>query len=187
MIDFIKNNKKTIILIVLLVFTTAIATYFFMKPKAVPVNPAPITTDAVINQKTAVEVVPKTSKDDNDLEITQRYKANVNGTTVEVPVVSKGVTMDGTKAVVNQEIDMSKVINSALTIEREKVKQEYKKNWELSIGVGSHEGDTYIPIELQRNYAKDKALSIEIHLDAEDLAKMKPVVDGWEVKHTWKF
>lgn len=74
-----------------------------------------------------------------------------------------------------------------MTLEREKVKQEFKKNWEISSGVGSHEGDVYIPIELQRNYAKDKAVSVELHLDAEDLLKAHPRVNGWEVKHTWKF
>lgn len=185
--NFIKENKKTIILMVLVVIATAIGMYFYMKPKDVPKNPENVVSDVVINKKTSLEVVPKTSATDNDLEITQRYKANINGATVEVPVVSKGVTMNGTKAVVTQEVDMTKVVNAALTIEREKVKQEFKKNWEISTGVGSHEGDVYIPVELQRNYAKDKAVSVELHLDAEELLKARPRVDGWEVKHTWKF
>lgn len=56
-----------------------------------------------------------------------------------------------------------------------------ERNWGISTGYGVHQGDSYIPIELQRNYAKNKAVSAEIHL--------KPLtteVTGYEVKHTWK-
>lgn len=187
--DYIKTHKKEMLCGVLLVLATATLTWYLTRPNVLTLpNVIPETVkDAKVEQKTSLQVVPKTSKNDNDLEVTQHYKANINGTTVEVPVVPKEITQDGTKAVVTQEVDMTKVINSALTIEREKVKQEYKKNWEVSTGIGSHEGDVYVPIELQRNYAPDKAISAEIHLDANDLVKGKVKVDGWEVKHTWKF
>lgn len=187
-IAYIKTHKKEILCVVLLVIATATLTWYLTKPKATIPNVIPETVkDAKVEQKTSLQVVPKTSKNDNDLEVTQHYKANINGATVEVPVVSKEIAKDGTKAVVTQEVDMTKVINSALTIEREKVKQEYKKNWEIGTGIGSHNGDVYIPIEAQRNYATDKAISAEIHLDADELLKGHPKVEGWEVKHKWKF
>ena len=187
--DYIKTHKKEILCVVLLVLATATLTWYLMRPKAPTLpNVIPETVkDAKVEQKTSLQVVPKTSRNDNDLEVTQHYKANINGATVEVPVVSKEIAKDGTKAVVTQEVDMTKVINSALTIEREKVKQEYKKNWEIGTGIGSHNGDVYVPIEAQRNYAPDKAISAEIHLDADELLKGHPKVDGWEVKHKWKF
>lgn len=187
--DYLKTHKKEILCVVLLVLATASLTWYLMRPK-VPTLPNVIpetVKDAKVEQKTSLQVVPKSSATDNDLEITQRYKANINGATVEVPVVSKEIAKDGTKAVVTQEVDMTKVINSALTIEREKVKQEYKKNWEIGTGICSHNGDVYIPIEAQRNYATDKAISAEIHLDADELLKGHPKVEGWEVKHKWKF
>ena len=61
------------------------------------------------------------------------------------------------------------------------------KSWELSAGVGSHRGDVYLPVGLQRNYASHKALAAEVHLVPEDLAQAKIKASGWEVKHVWRF
>jgi hypothetical protein len=55
-------------------------------------------------------------------------------------------------------------------------------NWEWSTGYGWHNGDAYIPIGLQRNYSKDKAVEVEIHLEP---GKPKNIT-GWEVKHVIK-
>lgn len=182
-INYLKTNKITVLLMVLLFIATMLLTYFVVKPKGTPKATVPnVVTDATVNQKTTVDVVPKTSKYDNDLEVSQRYKATINGATVEVPVKTVESPY-GSKTVVTQEVDMTKVINSALAIERERVKEEYKKNWEIGVGIGSHNGDTYIPVELQRNYATDKAISVEVHLDYPDVTK----VEGYEVMHKWKF
>jgi len=56
------------------------------------------------------------------------------------------------------------------------------RNWEWSIGYGQQNGERYIPIGLQRNYSKDKAVVVEVHLDT---GKIKNVT-GWEVKQVWK-
>jgi len=56
------------------------------------------------------------------------------------------------------------------------------RNWEWSVGYGVQDGNKYIPIGLQRNYSKDKAVEVEIHLDADNPKK----VTGWEVKQVWK-
>ncbi len=61
------------------------------------------------------------------------------------------------------------------------------KAWELSAGVGSHRGDAYIPVGVQRNYAPNKAVAAEVHLVPEDLVKGKIKTSGWEVKHVWRF
>lgn len=37
------------------------------------------------------------------------------------------------------------------------------KNWEMSAGYGRHGGDTYVPIELRRNYDKVHSVSYEQH------------------------
>lgn len=44
------------------------------------------------------------------------------------------------------------------------------KAWEISAGVGSHRGDAYIPLGVQRSYAPHKAVAAEVHLVLEDLA-----------------
>ena len=49
------------------------------------------------------------------------------------------------------------------------------RNWEWSAGYGQHGGDRYIPIELQRNFSKDHAASVEYHVGGKG---------GWEAKYT---
>jgi hypothetical protein len=52
------------------------------------------------------------------------------------------------------------------------------RNWEWSAGYGQHGGDRYIPVELQRNFGKDAAVSYEHHFGGNS--------SGWEVKYTRK-
>ncbi|MBP2628439.1 MAG: hypothetical protein H6Q68_3150 [Firmicutes bacterium] len=52
------------------------------------------------------------------------------------------------------------------------------RNWEWSIGYGQHGGDRYIPVELQRNFSKDAAVSAEYHFGGRE--------KGFEVKYTRK-
>jgi len=55
-------------------------------------------------------------------------------------------------------------------------------DWEVGVGYGNHEGDSYIPIEIQRNYSKHKAVAVEVHMDMS-LKEAK----GYELKHIWRF
>ncbi len=75
--------------------------------------------------------------------------------------------------------------------DKQKVNEEYGvgvyknnnyRNWEWSVGYGQQSGEGYIPIGLQRNYSKDKAVVVEVHLDT---GRIKSVT-GWEVKQVWK-
>jgi len=50
--------------------------------------------------------------------------------------------------------------------------------WEWGIGFGKHGGDRYIPVELQQNFSKDAAVSVEYHYGGHD--------PGWEVKYKLK-
>lgn len=52
------------------------------------------------------------------------------------------------------------------------------RNWEWSVGYGQHGGDRYMPVELQRNFSKDAALSYEYHVKGKE--------KGWEVKYIRK-
>ncbi|GMB01089.1 hypothetical protein [Pelosinus sp. IPA-1] len=52
------------------------------------------------------------------------------------------------------------------------------RNWEWSTGYGQHGSDRYIPIELQRNFSKDAAVSVEYHVGGRE--------KGYEVKYTRK-
>lgn len=50
------------------------------------------------------------------------------------------------------------------------------RNWEWSAGIGRHGDDTYVPIELRRNYDKVHSFSYEQHLGGDKA--------GWEAKWT---
>lgn len=52
------------------------------------------------------------------------------------------------------------------------------RNWEWSMGFGTHGGDQYIPLEIQRNFDKNQAVSYEHHFAGKE--------KGWEVKYTLK-
>lgn len=53
------------------------------------------------------------------------------------------------------------------------------RNWELGVGMGVHDGKTYIPVSLQRNYSKSHSVAAELHYDLKDNK-----VNGGEVQ--WK-
>lgn len=53
------------------------------------------------------------------------------------------------------------------------------RNWELGVGMGVHDGKTYIPVSLQRNYSKNHSVAVELHYDLKDNK-----VNGGEVQ--WK-
>ena len=55
----------------------------------------------------------------------------------------------------------------------------YRK-WEWGAGFGVHDGDTYIPISIQRNYSKDKAVEVEAHVD------LNGGVSGGEIQYKVK-
>ena len=53
------------------------------------------------------------------------------------------------------------------------------RNWELGVGMGVHDGKTYIPVSLQRNYSKSHSVAVELHYYLKDNK-----VNGGEVQ--WK-
>ncbi len=48
------------------------------------------------------------------------------------------------------------------------------RNWEWGVGVGVQDGKRYVPIEIQRNYSRDRAVSAEYHVGGGG---------GYEVKY----
>ena len=86
-----------------------------------------------------------------------------------------------------EKTDRTAVVKNDNEYKVDVLKINLDKAWELSAGVGSHRGDAYIPVGVQRNYAPHKAVSAEVHLVPEDLAKGKIKTSGWEVKHVWRF
>ena len=86
-----------------------------------------------------------------------------------------------------EKTDRTVVVKNDTAYKVDVLKINLDKPWELSAGVGSHRGDVYLPVGLQRNYSPHKAVAAELHLVPEDLAKGKIKASGWEVKHVWRF
>ena len=86
-----------------------------------------------------------------------------------------------------EKTDRTAVVKNDTTYKVDVLKINLDKAWELSAGVGSHSGDAYIPVGVQRNYATNKAVAAEVHLVPEELARGKIKTSGWEVKHVWRY
>ena len=86
-----------------------------------------------------------------------------------------------------EKTDRTAVVKNDRDYKVDVLKINLDKAWELSAGLGSHRGDAYIPLGVQRNYAPNKALAAEVHLVPGDLAKGKIKTSGWEVKHVWRY
>lgn len=173
-------SKRTALEVAAVIVITLIAVYFYTSHKAptAPQEPQWLPL-APITSKTSLGASYKATEADADVKVAQTYKAEVNGQTVVAPI--KGVDNGkGTQGVITQEIDLKPITQ----MQRELDKKEFQKNWEGAVGLGVHKGDFYIPVEVQRNYAKDKALALEVHVKVEDKA---PKVTGGELKHKWLF
>ncbi len=86
-----------------------------------------------------------------------------------------------------EKTDRTAVVKNDTEYKVDVLKINLDKAWEVSAGVGSHCGDAYIPLGVQRNYAPNKAVAAEVHLVPENLAKGKIKTSGWEVRHVWRF
>ena len=86
-----------------------------------------------------------------------------------------------------EKTDRTAVVKNDSEYKVDVLKINLDKAWEVSAGVGSHRGDAYMPLGVQRNYAPHKAVAAEVHLVPEDLVRGKIKASGWEVKHVWRY
>ena len=107
-------------------------------------------------EKAAIEVADKIEKNDSTMP-----PAALSKTDETLVVPQEVVQKDGSK---EWQVGVYKVNNY--------------RNWEWSAGVGIHGGDKYIPVELQRNFDKNQAVSYEHHFAGKE--------SGWELKYTVK-
>ncbi len=129
-----------------------------------------------VHEISRVTLKEKQKESDPDLVVDNRYIAEINGQTFEIPK-SPSVTHKDSKGLqtkVTSDINMTPVVKKMADL-------EYKRNWEVSTGLGrSHDGHFYVPIGLQRNYNYDRAIEISIGLS-------KDHVENFQVVHKWKF
>ena len=86
-----------------------------------------------------------------------------------------------------EKTDRTAVVKNDSEYKVDVLKINLDKAWEVSAGVGSHRGDAYMPLGVQRNYAPHKAVAAEVHLVPEELVRGKIKASGWEVKHVCRY
>lgn len=131
----------------------------------------------VLHETNHVEIKEKQRNTDADLVVDNRYIAEVNGQTFEIPKESQKVSKEtpkGLQTKVTSDINITPIVRKMADL-------EYKRNWEVSTGIGrSHDGHFYVPIGIQRNYNYDKAIEVSVGLN-------KDHVENIQVLHKWKF
>ncbi|MBP2650015.1 MAG: hypothetical protein H6Q74_840 [Firmicutes bacterium] len=156
------------------------------------ITPLPLTTQTAENTQTAV--VPITQPGDlvQFREQQSKIVAIVNDKEYEVPNTTGSTQVElGTSGQLEIEhqttsqIDMTPIVNQLLA---EQLNEEHAK-WAkeikhhgIGVGVGYHD-EWYIPIEYQTDYAKNRAISFEIH---KDIGLNYKIIGG-EIKHIWRF
>lgn len=137
-----------------------------------------------IHEISRVTLKEKQKTSDPDLVVDNRYIAEINGQTFEIPKrtgqVSERNSKDskqdslGFQTKVTSDINMTSVVKKMADL-------EYKRNWEVSAGLGrSHDGHFYVPIGLQRNYNYDRAIEVSVGVS-------KDHIENFQVVHKWKF
>ena len=121
---------------------------------------------------TGISVKPKEKPTDPDLKVTQKYTAQVNGKTVEVPLSKPKETLTkDNQVVVSQTLDVSAAVKPLLP------------RWSIGVGVGRYGHETYIPVSVTRHYKPAKrSLQFTIKYSTD-----KGKINGGEIQHLWSF
>lgn len=173
------KNKNWTFVFVFLVMVVVLLLSFHHRSSRSSSSPSPNSGgNPVVNS--SLSVVPKTNSD-SDLVVEHHYKATIDGEVVNIPIrtidsgsVDSPDVVDngsGVTAHYKQELDLTPLLSD----------YEHKTNWEVGAGIGSHDGDVYYPVSVQRNLSHDRAVEGVVHIS--DSGK----VDGGEVLYKHKF
>lgn len=139
-----------------------------------------------ITSKGTITITPAPSTATGDTLVVKEALVATNGNRrVEVPIRNQSVPLNNSesKDTLNKNIEVTNTIDVSSLV------RPLVPKWEIGIGVGTHDGDTYIPVSIQRDYKVDKAVRLEIHLDPTAKGDTKKILSpkGIEVQHVWKF
>ena len=160
-----------------IIFIILLAILLIALPKGTQKEPsvtpkAPSAIPSVSPKVTSsISVVPKTKPTDPDLKVTQRYTAQINGKTVEVPLTKPKETLKDNQVVVSQTLDVTSAVKPLLP------------RWSIGTGVGRYHNETYIPLSVTRHYKPAKrSLQFTLKYSID-----KGKITGGEVQHLWNF
>lgn len=114
--------------------------------------------------------------------------------TVQAPTPQQAATIV-TEKIQNNDKDLPEEFTEEAdkTIVTEQPKNEdyqvgvYKinnyKNWSAGVGVGTFDGDTYVPVAISRQLSKEQSIDLQVNLDPDK--GLKP--NGFQVMYNWHF
>lgn len=114
---------------------------------------------------TTISATKKNNNNEPDLILNNHYKATIDGTTIDIPTKPNKIkeplessppstTATDVTARVDQTLDLTPLFKD----------YEKKKGWEAGIGVGVVDNKYYVPVELQRNFGYNKAVSMQLNV-----------------------
>ena len=172
-IQWIKEEGYKILIpffIVLIILIMVILPWLKKKEETKDTLQSSLSTPQV---SSSISVVPKEKPSDPDLKVTQKYTAQINNKTVEIPLSKPKETLstDGQTVVVSQTVDMTAAVKPMLP------------RWSIGTGVGRYHSETYIPLSITRHYKPLKrSLQVTLKYSID-----KGKISGGEVQHLWNF
>ena len=172
-IQWIKEEGYKILIpffIVLIILIMVILPWLKKKEETKDTLQSSLSTPQV---SSSISVVPKEKPSDPDLKVSQKYVAQINNKTVEIPLSKPKETLstDGQTVVVSQTVDMTAAVKPMLP------------RWSIGTGVGRYHSETYIPLSVTRHYKPLKrSLQFTLKYSID-----KGKISGGEVQHLWNF
>lgn len=135
---------------------------------------------------TRIQTQTKTTPDDEDLVLSQKYTAVINGEKVSVPIVKRttGTTYQPDSANSSNVPASQKDVKATVeqTIDLTPVLSRLRPSWELGTGLSYMNNHSYVPVSIQRNYSDDKALELTVLVNTDGKAEGAMVQHKWLIK-----
>lgn len=182
------NSKDLYVGIIIGVVLGAVGCYWFAtKGDHTHLDTNMSNSTSGLQSTTEVQLVPKSSPYEEDLLVSQKYTAVINGEKVSVPIVKKATTdpssqpssssgdanvqgqmkaVGDNKVIVTQTVDLTPVL------------KKLKPTWELGIGYMYNSNQHYGVVSVQRNYKDTKAIEVTGFIKDNKF-------DGGMVQHKW--
>lgn len=192
MLDYLKIYSKTIVTIFLVVLTLGAIFYFVYRhisekeeqlQQAVTMTQEQSLDAAYLKRKLEIS-------EQNAIELQKQIKLAQDG--IKKPVVTfsqAAESVESATTIVQERINSGDATLPSQALEKtdrtEVVAQpdsEYQvgvyktnlyKDWYRGVGIGIHNSDIYIPVSVQRNYSKDRAVNAQVNLDPSNNFKVK--------------
>lgn len=198
MIDIIKN----ILIVILIGVISYVAYNLYEQNKALEekLDRATYVPTEQVTKPEYFEDEMNMKKDDAKDTVIMIEKAQDNkippstSITVQAPTPQQAATVV-TEKIQNNDPDLPEEFTEEAdkTIVTEQPKNEdyqvgvYKinnyKNWSAGVGIGTFDGDTYVPVAISRQLSKEQSIDLQVNLDPDK--GLKP--NGFQVMYNWHF